>query len=183
MQEITDVTPKMDSNMADDYYDVVDIKNMSNLSSSLDGGSSKPIFETNTLATVVDVSIKRNKQAATTKSGNDTYFPLIVTITTQTDDGQISYDNYGGLRETSEGGLWCGDDSALGQLISLCKEEKKLSTFEDFFSYISEGLRVKIQTKTNTYKGQEYKKNIITQIVQCDKNTRLISFSYEILFL
>lgn len=165
-EEIKDVTPQMDSNMEEDsYYEELDINSMTNLDSSTECAT-KPVFEVNTPATIVEVKIKRSKKQATTKNGDDTYTPLIVTLVTQTDNGVTSYDNYGGLRETSDGNLWCGETSALGKLLELCKKEKKgLDTFGAFFKYLQSGLRVKIITTSNEFNGKEYKKNMITQII------------------
>ncbi len=166
-EEIKDVTPQMDNNMEEDsYYEELNIDEMDNLDSSTEFKGTKPTFDTNTLATITEVKVKRAKKTMTTKNGEDIYYPLIVTICSTTDDGQVTYDNYGGLRETSEGNLWCGDKSALGKLLELCKNEKEgLDTFGEFFKYLQSGLRVKIRTEVTTYQGKEYKKNMITQII------------------
>jgi len=169
-EEIKDVTPsfdeQFDSENDDKFAEEIPLENLQGLDSSIDGGDSKPVFNENTLATVVEIRIKKSKQTATTKNGDDTYHPLIVNIVTQTDDGLTSYDNYGGLRLTSQNTLWCGDKSQFGKLIQLIKEEKSdIETFDDVFAFLKAGLRVKIKTQTSTYQGNEYKKNLITQII------------------
>lgn len=166
MSEIQDVTPTLDDQFEDGSSSEEINFNDLNLESSIEGGSKKPIFEENTLATVVEVHIKKVRQIATTRDGSDTYTPLIVNIVTQTDDGKTSYDNYNGLRLTSDGNLWCGETSQFGNLVALIKEEKKgMKTFEDIFGYLKEGLRVKIRTREFTYNNKITKKNIITQLI------------------
>lgn len=166
-EEITDVTPKMDNNMEEDSsYEELDINDVMNFTDSTEFKGTKPTFEVNTLATITEVKVKRSKRSMTTKNGDSVYYPLIVTICATTDDGQTTYDNYGGLRETAEGILWCGDGSALGKLLKLCKNEKEgLDNFGEFFKYLQSGLRVKIRTQTTSYQDKEYKKNMITQII------------------
>lgn len=168
-QIIHDVTPKLDDSIDDsddEFYEKISIDSLgAALNSSTEGGS-KPEFTKNTAATVMSVNLKKSKKVASTKDGRP-YIPLIVTIECQTDDGQTTYDNYGGLRETEEGGLWCGEKSQFGKLIKLIKEEDDdISTYNDIFKFLqAPGLRVKIKTQSILYNGQEYKKNLITQFI------------------
>jgi len=168
-EEIHDVTPKIDENLdgEDKFYEEVSLEDLGKLLDSNAEGNTKPLFENNTPATVMGVTIKRSKKKQATKKGDSYYLPLLVSIETRTDDGQVSYDNYGGLRETEEGTLWCGDTSQFGKLVKLIKEEDgNVNTFNDVFRFLKkDGLRVKIKTQTSTYEGNEYKKNLITQII------------------
>jgi len=135
------------------------------LDSSIDGGSSKPILDVNTEAVIKNVTIKRHNEKAWTKRGDDWYYPLSVSIETELKDGQTSYDNYGGLRQTSTGMLWAGERSQFGRLVSLVKEETGASSFKDIFDYLVEGRRVKIKTEESTFNGKTYRKNLIKQFL------------------
>jgi len=168
-ENIHDVTPGIDENLdgEDKFYEEVSLTDLGKLLESNAEGTTKPIFESNTPATIVSVTVKRSKKKETTRTGDSYYLPLIVSIETRTDDGQISYDNYGGLRQTEEGTLWCGEKSQFGKLIQLIKQEdSNVRTFNDIFNFLNkEGLRVKIKTQTTTFNDTEYKKNLITQII------------------
>ena len=134
------------------------------LSSSTESGSGKPICENNTKATIMEVELKRTFEPKTTKDGQSEYYPLIFNIHTRTEDGQDSFDNYGGLRET-EDGLWSGEKSAFGKLLKLAKEEADIKTYADFFNFVKAGVDVKIRTETTSFGDNEYKKNIIKQFI------------------
>ncbi len=163
------VPPEMDDDItekSDAYWEEITLDSLGSALKSSTEGSTKPEFAKNTPATIIGVKIKKAKRAATTKDGRP-YVPLNVTIETQTDDGLTSYDNYSGLRETEEGGLWCGEKSQFGRLIQLIKEEDdEIDTFDDVFRFLkTPGLRVKIKTTIIGYRGQEYKKNLINQFI------------------
>lgn len=160
-----DVTPQIDENMNDDYYEELTLDDMPGLESPAGKIGSKPVFENNTLATITEVRMKKSKQPQYTRDGESTYYPVIVTIVTETEDGLVSFDNYGGLRLTSDDNLWAGPKSQLGKLLNLCKAETSINNFKDFFDYLNSGVQVKIRTQISQFQGKEYSKNLIQQIV------------------
>ena len=166
---IKDVTPELDENLhsEDKFYEEINIDDLGKKLESSAEGNTKPTFDSNTAVTVIGVTLKRSKKKAVTRDGNQYYNPIIVTIETKTDSGETSYDNYGGLRETEEGTLWCGETSQFGKLIKLIKEEDAtIRTFNDVFKFLNTpGLRVKIKTSYVNFQNKEYVKNLITQFI------------------
>lgn len=141
----------------DDLGDKVD-------GSAMDTGG-KPVFEKNTLAKVNTVELNRLFEPKLTRDGKSEYTPIIVKVEIETKDGQKSFDNYGGLRET-DNGLWCGGKSAFGKLKALVIEEiGDDATWRDIFEYLNSGISVKVKTETTTYGGKNFQKNIIKQIL------------------
>lgn len=125
----------------------------------------KPIFDKNTPAKINSVTMSRLKEPKYTRDGSSEYYPIIVRVETETKEGLKSYDNYGGLRETDTG-LWVGSKSAFGKLRDLILEELgDDASWKDIFEYLNSGIDVKIKSKTTIYNGQNYQKNIITQLL------------------
>lgn len=172
---IQDVTPKDAGKVYDENNENVFEKDATSetisldelndkLASSTEAGSGKPVCENNTKATIMNVELKRTFEPKTTKDGSSEYYPLIFNVHTKTENGEDSFDNYGGLRET-EDGLWSGEKSAFGKLLKLAKEEADIKTYADFFNFVKAGVDVKIRTETTTFGDNEYKKNIIKQFI------------------
>lgn len=167
---ITDVTPNMEDEeiiVDEDIDDVSEEVSLSDLKleSSLEGGSSKPICKTNTEAEIVSLSIKRHNEKNWTRKGDDWYYPLSVSIECKLKDGQTTFDNYSGLRETSTGNLWCGEKSQFGKLVTLVKEETGAKDFKEVFDYLEAGRRVKIKTEESSFNDKTYQKNLIKQFL------------------
>jgi len=128
-----------------------------------DGG--KPIFDKNTVATIKEVKLNRQFEPKTTRDGKQEYTPIVVRVEIETVDGQKSYDNYGGLRET-DSGLWAGSKSAFGKLRDLVLEELgDDATWAEIFKFLNSGIKVKVRTETTKYSGNTYQKNIVKQIL------------------
>ncbi len=123
-----------------------------------DSGSSKPILETNTNAVVDEVVLKRAFKPKRDSQGKE-YYDTILTIKTVLPDGRESYDNYGGLREYSDG-YWNSKKSAFGKLQALMIEEFGIKNRQEMLRKLSNA-KVKIRTEKTTYNGNEYQKNII----------------------
>jgi len=87
------------------------------------------------------------------------YYDTILTIKTVLPDGRESYDNYGGLREYSDG-YWNSKKSAFGKLQALMIEEFGIKNRQEMLRKLSNA-KVKIRTEKTTYNGNEYQKNII----------------------
>lgn len=151
----------------DSMYEEIDIDSLGKKLDVSAEDKGKPTFDSNTPATIMNVTLKKTKTQAVTRKGDAYYTPMIVTIETNTDDGQTSYDNYGGLRMTEEGNLWAGPKSMFGKLVRQIKEEdSSVETMGDVFKFLrTPGLRVKIKSTTTKYEDKEYTKNIITQFI------------------
>lgn len=121
-----------------------------------DGG--KPTLSSNTNAVVVGVELKRNTVPKKDKNGKE-FYETILTVHTELEDGRESFDNYGGLREYSDG-YWNGQKSAFGRLQKLMQDEFKVKSRKDMLRELP-GAKVKIKTETSTFQGQEYPKNMI----------------------
>ena len=123
-----------------------------------ESGSSKPILETNTNAIVDEVMLKRAFTPKKDSKGKE-YYDTILTIKTILPDGRESYDNYGGLREYSDG-YWNSKKSAFGKLQALMVEEFGIKNRQEMIRKLSNA-KVKIRTEKTTFNGNEYYKNVI----------------------
>ena len=101
------------------------------------------------------------KRAFTPKkdSKGKEYYDTILTIKTILPDGRESYDNYGGLREYSDG-YWNSKKSAFGKLQALMVEEFGIKNRQEMIRKLSNA-KVKIRTEKTTFNGNEYYKNVI----------------------
>lgn len=123
-----------------------------------DNETGKPFLEVNTNAVVESVVLKRAMKPREDRKGKE-YYDTILTVKTVMKDGRESYDNYGGLREYSDG-YWNGTKSAFGKLQALMVEEFGIKNRQDMLRKL-QGAKVKIKTETSTYEGQTYNKNLI----------------------
>jgi hypothetical protein len=136
------------------------------LNKEFDEIGQKPLFESNTNATIKGIELIRAQSPKTDKKGKE-FYDMILKVTCiidgQTDsEGKPleTTDNYGGLREYPNG-LWNGPDSAFGKLRTKAEEEdSNIKTYTDLLRFLPQK-KVKIRTERPNYQGQEFKKNVI----------------------
>ena len=156
----------LDSYGADDtqgnMFEEVDFEEIDEkLGQEMDNGNAKPLFKTNTNAVIKSVNIVRGINPKKDSKGKE-YYDMILKITCAVKQGDQlveTIDNYGGLREYSDG-FWSGNKSAFGKLKLKMRDEFGVKTWKDMIRTLS-NKEVKIKTENSEFQGEMYQKNII----------------------
>ena len=134
-------------------------------------GGSKPFFEKVTRMSIKSAVLKTTPDKVTkqTKDGQDqTYYPVFLALEFAYKDNaeeKVTYENYSGGRlfvsEKEGNRFWVGNDSALGMLITILKENFEFAgTIKEVPSLIR-GKEVGVKTEEATVAGKKYQKNRI----------------------
>lgn len=147
---------------ADNQFEEVDFEEIEDkLNGELDSGNQKPLFQTNTNASVEKVVLTRATNPKVDSRGRE-YYDLILKITCKAKQGNtevLTTDNYGGLREYGDR-FWSGNKSAFGKLRQKMRDEFGVETYKDMIRTLP-GKDVKIKTEKTEFSGEQYQKNVI----------------------
>lgn len=135
-------------------------------------GSTKPVFEKVTAATVLDAKLRTTSERVEreTKAGeSQVFYPVFLSVTMQTrvEGNQTDlYENFGGGRlfvseSKGEKRFWVGENSALGRVLKLLKDNFDFKGTLKEIPALLLGKKVGIKTEETKVQDKIYTKNMI----------------------